>query len=606
MSFIIDDSVLDEIRERTDIVQVIGDYVQLKKSGSNYMGLCPFHNEKTPSFSVSPNKGIFKCFGCGEGGDVISFIMKREHLEFRDAVKFLADKYGIELQTYHSHDDSLKQDRERAYKAYRQAAIFYMQNLTHSRVPLDYLIRRGIDKKTILQFGLGYALDSWDSLYNHLKGEYTDDELLRYNLVSKSKRGTCIDRFRNRVMFPIIDTRGRVIAFGGRTLGQDHAKYLNSSDTPIFNKGEHLYNLHHLKDDAGDKAVLVEGYMDVISLSKSGINYCVASLGTSLTEAQAKLLKRYNKSVYICYDSDSAGIRATQRAIDILIAQGIRPKVIELPEGLDPDDFVKAYGKLSFELEMTKAKTYMDYKIETIKAKFNLDAADGLAGFTTEVSALISRLKNPIERDVYATKVAQTYGISKASIESYMVLRAKSQLASTKRKADKEFGRRETTMVEKATQSATSSSSRSQVERLLLAYAMTRRSRFLYVLEVFPTYELTTLTVRDAFETLRDKVDAFDGDVFSEAFKEAYLEPLALDVEDSALDFDRADVIIDELLIKLKQYKLEEKRDTLLQQITSLDGQEGTEGHLSTLLQELQAVNRELSSQAGGYYATTE
>ncbi len=415
----IDDEIIEKISNDASIVDIISEYVQLKRAGANHIGLCPFHNEKTPSFTVSESKKIFRCFGCGESGSVISFIMKRENLDFREAVIFLADKLGIEIEESHKEDQRVVDERLRTYEINKKAARFFYDNLKANKEAQNYLVNRKLPPKVINQFGLGFASDSWNHLYNYLKDEYTDEEILKSGLIGKARNNeNYFDKFRNRIIFPIIDTKSRVIGFGARILGDGQPKYLNSPDTNVFSKGNHLYGLNMVNKHSNRKRILlVEGYMDVISLSSMGINYSVASLGTALTERQAKLLKRYGDEVYICYDSDEAGIKATLRAIDIMVREDMTPRVIVLPRGMDPDDFIKKFGVLEFEKLFLKSKNHIEFKVDTIKAKYDLDNMEGKISFTKEVAYLLRSLKSPIEQDGYMEQISNETGISKEAIE---------------------------------------------------------------------------------------------------------------------------------------------------------------------------------------------
>lgn len=420
MNLYINDETIEKVRDTSDIVNIISDYIQLKKSGSNYVGLCPFHGEKTPSFTVSETKQFFHCFGCGEGGDAVTFIMKKENLGFPEAIKFLADKMGIAIEETKPKDEKQSQERNRGYEINKEAARFFFSNLTKDRNVINYLYKRNITDKSIKQFGLGYSLDRWNALHNHLKSKgYGDEELEKLGLIGKkSGNDGYYDKFRNRVMFPIIDTKGRVIGFGGRVLDNAMPKYLNSQETFIFNKGNNLYGLNLLNKFSDRKrVVLVEGYMDVISLFNKGINYSVASLGTALTERQAKLLKRYGENVYICYDSDQAGINATNKAIQILLNEGIKPKIILLQNYKDPDDFLKENTIEDFENRLNESLNHIDYRIYINKQKYNIDETEGKIKFTIEIAKIIKTLKSPIEKDVYIDKISKEMNISKEAIQ---------------------------------------------------------------------------------------------------------------------------------------------------------------------------------------------
>lgn len=419
MTTYINNEDIERVKESIDIVDLVSDYLELKKSGANYVGLCPFHGEKTPSFTVSDSKQFYHCFGCGVSGDGISFIMKRENLDFPDAIRFLADKLGIQLEESQVDPEYLS-EKERAYEINRDAARFFFNNLGQNKKALDYFKERQISAKLIRQFGLGYALDSWDKLYNHLleKG-HKAEEIEKLGLIGLKKGNNgYYDKFRNRVVFPIIDTRSRVIGFGGRVLDHQMPKYLNSQESIVFNKGYHLYGLNLLsKHSDRKKIILVEGYMDVIALFSKGITYSVASLGTALTEDQGKLLKRYGREIYICFDSDNAGIKASLKAIEILLKLDSKPKVILLPPGMDPDDYINKYGLLEFEKLMTKALSHMDYRILIMKRKYDLKNIEDKIRFTVEAARLIKSLKSPVEQDAYMDKISEETGISKEAIE---------------------------------------------------------------------------------------------------------------------------------------------------------------------------------------------
>ena len=419
MSIRVNDDVIEQIKESIDIVNLISDYIPLKKSGTNYVGLCPFHNEKSPSFTVSEAKDFFHCFGCGEGGDGVTFIMKKENLDYPHALKFLADKYGISIDE-NPIDDKFIEEKTRAYEMNRDAARFFHDNLINNPRALAYLEKRKINPKVIRQFGLGFAMDSWDNLYNFLKLKgYKEEELEKVGLIGKKTGNNgYYDRFRNRIIFPIIDTKSRVVGFGGRVLDNTMPKYLNSKDTIVFNKGNHLYGLNLLNKHSSRKRILlVEGYMDVISLYTRGINYSAASLGTALTTRQSQLIKRYGQEAYLCFDSDLAGIKATLKAIDILVGEGVNPRIMLLPEGMDPDDYINKTSLMDFEKLLVTSLNYIDYKIHINKKKYNFNKTEDKIAFTIEVSKIIKSLKSPIEQDVYINKVAKEMNISKEAIE---------------------------------------------------------------------------------------------------------------------------------------------------------------------------------------------
>ena len=428
------DNIVDKIKEEVDIVELISSYVQLKKTGINYVGLCPFHSEKTPSFTVSPNKKLYHCFGCGEGGDVIGFIMKKENLDFIGAVKFIADKYNIDIDLKERNvDNSLK---NRIFDINKLSCEYYHKNLFTNKIALEYLSKRKINAKIAKEFHIGYANDSWDGLVDFLKKHgITEEEIVRAGLASRKKNGNgYVDRFRNRIIFPIYDIKSRVIGFGGRVLDDSLPKYLNSPDTLVFSKGNHLYGLNnYLKSSNQERIILVEGYMDVISLYRSGITCAVASLGTALTINQAKLLKQYNSNIYVCYDSDEAGQRASLKAIDILTRTGVEPKVIILPNGNDPDDFIKENGINGFEKVIEKALSYIEFKVYTMERKFELTKESQKIDFIREMAEILSGIKSPVAREIYLQKYSNKYNVSKEAILKEMGINISKEIKPIKK-----------------------------------------------------------------------------------------------------------------------------------------------------------------------------
>ena len=354
--------LIEKIKEQNDIVEIISEDIRLKKSGRNYIGLCPFHNDKSPSFTVSQDKQIYKCFSCGEAGNVLTFIMKYKKLNFLEAAKYLADKASITLNMGSKENSAVSKKKQLMYKINVDSARYFFANLQKNKYSKDYFLNRGIKEETIKRFGLGYSLDNWHALMNYLKKRgYKEEILLEAGLILRSeKKGNLYDRFRNRVMFPIFDYRGNVIGFGGRVLDDSLPKYLNSPDTLIFNKRQNLYGLNFARKEIKDRSViLVEGYMDLISLYQYGIKNVVATLGTALTDGQGSLIKRYADTVIISYDSDEAGIKATLRAIEIPNKLDINVKVLNLKECKDPDEFIRKYGVLEFEKEIQNSTHYI-------------------------------------------------------------------------------------------------------------------------------------------------------------------------------------------------------------------------------------------------------
>lgn len=416
MGFIPQDKI-DEIKSVADIVSVIGDYVELKRAGSNYVGLCPFHNEKTPSFSVSPSKGIFHCFGCGVGGDVISFIMQKEGLSYPEAIKFLADKLGILVETNEVNKEKYEH-RKKLFEINNEAKLFYYKNLLINDIPKDYIKKRNLNNNLINKFIIGYA-DGKNSLYRHLlqKG-YQKDDIIEVGLINQDEKGNVYDKFRNRLMFPIIDIRGNVIGFGGRALADSRAKYMNSPQSLAYDKSKNVYGVSNLKNSTKvGKIILVEGYMDVISLTNYGFDYAIASLGTSLTHDQAKLIKRYCKNIYICYDGDSAGQKATSRAIEIFKEQDISPNIIVIPDNMDPDDYIKQYGNESFDRLIDNAVDSVIYEYKKILQKYDINDVKEKIQLIDDLTTLLSKLDREVIRDEYIKRFSDDLNIEYLSLK---------------------------------------------------------------------------------------------------------------------------------------------------------------------------------------------
>lgn len=428
------DQTVENVRQAIDIVSLVGEYVQLKRAGSLYKGLCPFHQEKTPSFVVTEARGTYHCFGCGEGGDGIRFIMKEEGLDFPDAVRFLAKKYGIPIEES-AVAGGAHQRMEKLYALNREAMLFYYRNLLTNRIPQNYLRGRGMTPDIINDFMLGYADESGHSLYDYLheKG-YADEDMLHLGLISRSNRGTGFyDRFRNRLMFPILSNRSRVIGFGGRIIGAGNPKYLNSPESDLFHKGENLYGVHILqKGKNKDRVLLVEGYMDVIALHSAGAPYAAASLGTALTPQQAHLIRRYGKQIYLCYDGDAAGIKASRRAIDIFQQEGVIPKMILLPDGKDPDEYVREKGLPAFETAMEQGLDPPDFELRICRSGYDMETVAGRVDYLRAATAYLATLQEEATRDIYAAQVAESVGADSESVRAD-VKRQAALLAEEKR-----------------------------------------------------------------------------------------------------------------------------------------------------------------------------
>lgn len=421
------DALISDVFAANDIVEYVSRYVSLSKRGSDYTGLCPFHNEKTPSFHVSSDKQLFYCFGCGAGGNLAQFVMKSENVDFVDAIKILADNAGIQLpDESNSYDDEKHKKRQRIYEMNAKAARFFHDSLKDKSIgkeALEYLNARKILPKTITSYGIGYAPNSFDSLLKHLKSKgYSDKELVEASLAVE-RDGKIYDKFRDRVMFPIINVRGNVIGFGGRIFHEPDKnsefkppKYLNSGETPAFDKGRNLFSLNLAKKTDTSKIILVEGYMDVISVYQAGIHNVVATLGTALTENQAKIINKYSSEVFICYDMDDAGRKAVMRAIEIFSSVGLRTKVVKLKGAKDPDEYISKNGVAMFKKALDEAVPSTEFKLSLIRINHDINDTDGKIRFVTEAAGILSGVREPIEVDAYINKISQETGIGKEAI----------------------------------------------------------------------------------------------------------------------------------------------------------------------------------------------
>lgn len=418
----INERFIQELQERIDIEDVISSYVNLKSRGKTLVGLCPFHNEKTPSFTVYPESRSFYCFGCGAGGDIISFVRRMDNLDYVEAVKSLAQAAGMSMPE-DGYDDTMAKRRMRLLAANREAARFFNTclNAPENRFALDYFLKRGLAPSTIRHFGLGYAPDSWHALTEHLRSKgFTYEEMVLANLARRSDKNgksNYYDNFRNRVMFPIIDLRGNVIAFGGRVMDDSKPKYINTSDTPVYKKSNGVFALNFAKNANENKLILVEGYMDVIALHQAGFTNAIACLGTAFTSEQANLLSRYAEEIIICYDNDGAGREATQRALGVLGKTGLKLRVVTMSGGKDADEIIRTYGKERFAELLGTAANKTEYRLLQEKEKYNINTDDGKLRFLTAAAAVLAQC-GAVECDIYSTRLSNELGVSKDSINA--------------------------------------------------------------------------------------------------------------------------------------------------------------------------------------------
>ena len=420
------EEIIAEVQQKNDIVDVISQYVHLQKKGSNYTCCCPFHNEKTPSFSVNQARQIYKCFGCGEGGSVITFLQKYENMTFPEAIKFLAERAGVALpeETNSKANRARENRRARLLEVNKEAAKYYYYILRSTRgdVGMDYLERRGLTEETRNQFGLGYATVSGNDIVAYLKSKgFKDEEIRDSGLASFSEQKGLSSKFWNRVMFPIQDSNHRVIGFGGRVMGEGEPKYLNSPETEIFDKSRNLYGLNFARTSRKKNFILCEGYMDVIALHQAGFNQAVASLGTAFTSGQANLLRRYTTDVLLAYDSDGAGTKAAIRAIQILRETGLYSKVINMKPYKDPDEFIKNLGAEEFQKRIDEAENSFLFRVRIAEQSYDMQDADGRTRFYKEVAGMLSEFADEIERENYLTAVANQYGVSRDGLREQVV-----------------------------------------------------------------------------------------------------------------------------------------------------------------------------------------
>lgn len=417
----IPEDIINEIKYRNDIEATISQYVNLKRRGKNLVGLCPFHSEKTPSFTVYPESASFYCFGCGVGGDVFTFTGLIENLDYIESVKLLAERSGITLPQ-DGYDDSMQRLKNTILDINREAARFFHQHLMtpEGKWALDYLLGRGLSLATIKRFGLGAAPDSWDALINYLKGKgFSINDMLTANVIGKSQRGTYYDRFRKRVMFPIINIRGNVVAFSGRAMpGEDKmgGKYVNTSDTPVYKKSENLFGINYAKNNSSEQIILVEGNMDVISLHQAGFTNAVAPLGTAFTSEQVNLLARYTKEIILMLDADEAGQKAAKRASQLLENTGLSVRVVVIPDGKDPDEYIKKNGAERFKALLEGAVSDMEYKLLLAAKGIDLSADDGRLKYLAAAAEIIASCEDVMTRDIYIGRLCDKYGVSRTAL----------------------------------------------------------------------------------------------------------------------------------------------------------------------------------------------
>lgn len=564
----ISDEVIQKIKDENDIVDIISETVKLKKAGRNYVGLCPFHHEKTPSFSVSQEKQIFKCFGCGEAGNVITFLMKTRKLTFLDSLKLLGERVNISIDT----QDEKSSGRERYEEMYSlnvEAAKFFRKNLLENKAALDYFLNRGITKKLITNFGLGYAPDSWNSLLKYLKGKgYSELDLLNAGLIIKSPKGTYYDRFRNRVTFPVFNYKGKVIGFGGRVMDDTKPKYLNSPETPLFKKGINLYGMNFtIKDLTEDYIIIVEGYMDCIALHQCGITNAVASLGTALTINQAKLIKRYVDKVVIAYDADLAGQAATLRGLDILKQAGLDVMVLTVPEGKDPDEYIRNNGKDAFVKLLSKALPLIDYRISKVREGVDIKNSDNLIHYVEKVVQILTDLDS-VERDVYIRKISEETNIKDQAI--YDMLNRKMQSGEKKEEHNNNISAFSKKLyLEPAYLKAERTLLKLMLEEpFALEYSGKHMDKEDFIVESHRMLFEQILSMRESEQSARKKAIELklkDPDIIGEWIN-------ILEYE-TVYDKNNIDNFVDDCIKEIKKYKLEESKKEIMLKIKRFEAE---------------------------------
>lgn len=429
------DEIIEEVKSANDIVDVISQYVTLKRHGNTYFGLCPFHREKTSSFAVAPDKQIYHCFGCGEGGNVIRFVMKVENIGFKEAIEHLADRAKITLPATNYEETGISQDelkirefhKNQMYAINKDAGRFFYDNISKSNIAKEYINKRKIDVSTVRKFGLGFALDDNGLSKFLLSKGYKEEDILATGLVGKTEKGFLYDKFKNRFMFPIFDIRGRLVAFGGRTLESSEVmkekhipKYVNSPENLIYTKGKHLFGLNLAKktSEKMKRILVVEGYMDVITPHQFGVTNVVASLGTALTEAQGRLLRQYAEEIVLSYDSDEAGQKAIMRGLEIMQSLGVTAKVLQMEGAKDPDEYVLKYGQAKFEKLIENSISLVEYKVKRLKNQYNLEDTTDKIKFLNKMADILSKVDNNIERDIYIDKLSKELGVGKEAINA--------------------------------------------------------------------------------------------------------------------------------------------------------------------------------------------
>lgn len=593
MAYLFPEDLIEEIRVNNDIVDVISEYVKLDKKGKNYFGRCPFHNEKTASFSVEPVKQIFNCFGCGKGGNVIHFIMGIENLDFPEALKLLADRAKISIPETNTgvQDDAQARLKKELLEINIEAARFFHNNLMNekNKAPLAYLLDRRIERQTIIKFGLGYAADSFDSLHRHLKSNgHSEKAIISSGLVIfKEETKKIYDRFRGRVMFPIFDIRGNVIAFGGRVMDSSQPKYMNSPETEVYHKGKHLYAMNFAKNACAKQIILAEGYMDVISLHQSGIINAVAPLGTALTENQGKLLKKYTEEIVLSFDSDNAGQAAALRSLDLLNEIGCNVKVLTIPSGKDPDEFIKTRGVDEFRRLVSKARNLVDFKLDLLDNKIDTTTNDGKVKFIDNAMVILDKIDNNVERELYVTKLSKELGVSEQSIYSELAKRQRGRDKVSIRQT-KDTGLIKKNSVKKERKAETTQERLNKLELMLLSTICLENNVYFQIKDSIKLEDIKSSEIRQAFsyaiERIENKSGVLTGEILNK-LSPALAESFANIIQSQSVFEDNRKAALD-ILKRMNLIGMEARKDEIIELKKRSDLTEG----------DVELLNRELSS----------
>lgn len=598
------DDLVDEVLSAVDIVSLINDYVPLARRGANYLGLCPFHKEKTPSFTVSPDKQIYKCFGCGEGGNAISFISKLENLDFKETLELLAERANIDTERFKiksGYEVAVSKDeKETIFNINKETARYFYEALVEQVESKDsplkaYLDKRELDKTTIVRFGLGFGSKKNIGLIQHLKSlGYSEQDILKAGVVAKNTRGELYENFAGRLIFPIFDVRDRVIGFGGRVLDKSLPKYVNSPENIVYYKGKNLYALNVAKREPTPYIILTEGYMDTIALHKSGVSNAVASLGTALTEGQARLLKKYTSTVVISYDQDNAGQTATLRAIGIFEAEGLKAKVLRLNHAdvKDPDEYINKYGVEAFRECVKEAVSAVEYKVLKAKEGKDLNSFDDKLEFLVKVADILAGIENKIEQDMYIDQVAANYNIAKQVLQEEIQKRAKKTVE--KKVKQEQIARNISVKKKMGTHNI-----RRRQEEFVLALMLSadkkvsKQMQEMYSEEDFEEQDIKELFVK--LKGLASEVDLGKVNIVSKLEKE---EDIKLATEILCIDMSMYDKqkLIRELEDNFKKYRYMKKRSEIMSRLSddsvSADEKRFLEAELSLILKKMGKIKQ--------------